>query len=163
MPCKRFHLNHTGDKSGKPSREISYGRTRREISGTHLVFERVVKILAGICFNCVLGFSPFRLLGFPKGVVLCLDSPELNRLAFTTADMPSRLGSVKDQQEVLDTFARTKQHLADAGVRVDQAKMVVGQHLRIDDEKEQFIDNARADQLLSREYRNPFVVPQEST
>lgn len=76
------------------------------------------------------------------------------------ADIPSRLSSVKNQEEVLETLGRTKQHLADAGIPVDQTKMVVGQKLRIDGEKEEFINNAQANLLLSREYRQPFAVPE---
>ncbi len=83
--------------------------------------------------------------------------------AAALAEMPDRLSAIKNQSEVLETLDRTKQHLADAGVSVDQTKMVVGQHLRIDGDKELFVNNAPANQLLSREYRKPFVVPSIST
>ncbi len=78
------------------------------------------------------------------------------------SDVPSRLSQVKNQGEVLETFARTKQHLADAGVIIDDVKLTVGEHLRIDGEKEQFLDNPNADRLLTCVYRNPFTVPKES-
>ncbi len=78
------------------------------------------------------------------------------------SDMPSRMSQVKDQGEILETFARTKQHLADAGVIIDDVKWMVGQHLRIDNEKEQFLGNPNADSLLTRVYRSPFNVPKES-
>ena len=79
------------------------------------------------------------------------------------ADIHNRLSAIKNQSEVMETLNRTKQHLVDAGVSVDQTKMIVGQQLRIDGDKELFVNNAPANQLLSREYRQPFVVPAEST
>lgn len=82
--------------------------------------------------------------------------------AAALAEMPDRLSAIKNQSEVVETLERTKQHLADAGVSVDKTTMVVGQHLRIDGDKEQFVNNAQANQLLSREYRKPFIVPTES-
>jgi hypothetical protein len=45
---------------------------------------------------------------------------------------------------------------------LDKTKLTLGQHLRVDGDKEQFLDNAKADELLAREYRPPFVVPKES-
>ncbi len=79
------------------------------------------------------------------------------------ADIHNRLSAIKNQSEVMETLNRTKQHLVDGGVSVDQTKMIVGQQLRIDGDKELFVNNAPANQLLSREYRQPFVVPAEST
>ena len=77
------------------------------------------------------------------------------------SDVPSRMSHVKNQGEVLESFDRTKQHLADAGVIIDDVKLMVGEHLRIDGEKEQFVNNPNADRLLTRVYRNPFIVPKE--
>ena len=77
------------------------------------------------------------------------------------SDVPSRMSQVKNQGEVLESFDRTKQHLADAGVIIDDVKLMVGEHLRIDGEKEQFVNNPNADRLLTRVYRNPFIVPKE--
>jgi hypothetical protein len=37
----------------------------------------------------------------------------------------------------------------------------VGPWLQFDPDKEQFIDNSAAHDLLTREYRQPFVVPME--
>ena len=47
---------------------------------------------------------------------------------------------------------------------MDLAKspLTLGSLLRIDPEREAFLDNGRADALLTREYRRPFVVPAES-
>jgi hypothetical protein len=37
----------------------------------------------------------------------------------------------------------------------------VGPWLQFDPDKEQFVGNAAADAMLTREYRKPFVVPSE--
>jgi len=61
-----------------------------------------------------------------------------------------------------DTFERTKKHLADNGVDIDKTRLTVGHWLQFDPDKEQFVGNAAADAMLTREYRQPFVVPAES-
>lgn len=60
------------------------------------------------------------------------------------------------------TLDRTKHYLAEAGVDLDKTQLTLGQHLRVDGDKEAFLDNAAANTLLTREYRAPFVVPKES-
>ncbi len=99
-----------------------------------------------------------------QSTALCQIANISFRLGSLTAlsDVPSRMSQLKNQAEVLETFARTKQHLADAGVILDDVKLMVGEHLRIDGEKEQFLDNPNADRLLTRVYRHPFNVPKES-
>ncbi len=78
------------------------------------------------------------------------------------SDVSSRLGQVKNQDEMLETLARTQQHLADAGVDTSRTQLTVGKHLRLDGDQERFLENATANQGLTREYRKPFVVPGES-
>lgn len=46
------------------------------------------------------------------------------------------------------------------GVDPEKATYCLGPKLRIDPDKERFIDNPAADLLLSRFYREPFVVPE---
>ena len=60
-----------------------------------------------------------------------------------------------------DTFERTGEHLADNGVDIDKTRLTLGPWLRFDPDKEQFVGNAPADAMLTREYRRPFVVPTE--
>ncbi len=86
-----------------------------------------------------------------------------------------RLGQPAAPQEILDqlashklfddpkeTFERTKKHLAANGVDIENTRLTLGPWLRFNPEKEQFVGNANADALLTREYRQPFVVPTES-
>jgi predicted dehydrogenase len=70
------------------------------------------------------------------------------------------LADIKVHDDVQETFERTRHYLGDAGVDLDKTKLTVGQHLRVDGDKESFLDNAAANLLLGREYRAPFVLPE---
>lgn len=78
------------------------------------------------------------------------------------AVIAQHLGDIKVHEDVQDTFDRTRHYLAGAGVDLDHTKLTLGQYLRVDGDKEQFLDNAAADALLAREYRAPFVLPREN-
>jgi hypothetical protein len=77
--------------------------------------------------------------------------------------------SVKEAKEVLEnidsrdhnikTLNRTVRHLTDNGVDLDKYPMSMGPLLRFDHRKEVFIDNAAANRILHRDYREPFVCP----
>jgi hypothetical protein len=77
-------------------------------------------------------------------------------------DISKRLGDIKAHEDVQDTLERTKHYLAESGVDLDKTKLTLGQHLRVDGDKESFLDNPAANALLNREYRAPFVVPKAS-
>jgi predicted dehydrogenase len=78
------------------------------------------------------------------------------------AEIQKHLGAIKVHDDVQETLERTRHYLSEAGVDLDKTKLTLGQHLRLDGGKEQFLDNAPANALLTREYRAPFVIPQES-
>jgi len=80
----------------------------------------------------------------------------------SVADIAKHLGDIKVHEDVQETFERTRHSLHDAGVDLEKTKLSLGQHLRMDGDKEQFLGNASANALLAREYRPPFVVPSES-
>jgi hypothetical protein len=63
---------------------------------------------------------------------------------------------------VQDTLERTKHYLTEAGVDLDKTQLTLGQHLRVDGDKESFLDNAAANAVLTREYRAPFAAPKVS-
>ena len=60
----------------------------------------------------------------------------------------------------LETLDLTLQHLADNGVDLRKTPLTLGSFLEIDGNKEAFANHTKANQLLIREYRKPFVVPQ---
>jgi len=73
-------------------------------------------------------------------------------------DAPAELG---DEEEVHKTFAWFKEMLSEQGVDLTKTKYRLGCPLKFDPEKEKFVDSPEADKLLTREYREPFVVPKE--
>ena len=58
------------------------------------------------------------------------------------------------------TLARTLEHLEANGVDLKRTPLSVGPMLNIDVEKEVFIDNGPANAMRTREYRQPYVVPE---
>ena len=72
--------------------------------------------------------------------------------------------AVKDRgPDAVEAFDRFRGHLEANGVDFAKAEVVVGPWLEVDAETEQFVGSgdtvARANALLRREYRAPFVVP----
>jgi len=55
--------------------------------------------------------------------------------------------------------ARFEKHLASQGINLDRWSYRIGPKLAFDPKSEKFVDNAAADRMLTREYREPFVVP----
>ena len=79
----------------------------------------------------------------------------------TPAEIEKQLGQLTGHGEALETFERTRKHLAQNDVDLEKSKLILGPLLRLDSDKEKFLDNPTADALLTREYRKPFVVPAE--
>jgi len=59
-----------------------------------------------------------------------------------------------------ESYERMKQHLEKNGVKAD-APVTVGKLLNFDPKTEKFTGNEAANKLLTREYRKPFVVPEQ--
>jgi predicted dehydrogenase len=68
--------------------------------------------------------------------------------------------SVRANSAALETLGRFEEHLARNEVDVKSHKATLGVFLTMDPKTERFIDNERANALLTREYRKPFVVPE---
>jgi predicted dehydrogenase len=85
----------------------------------------------------------------------------LGRLA-APAEVRSELDKLKVKDNAQETFDRTVQHLRDNKVDFEQAKLTLGALLLLDSDREVFVNNQEANALLSREYRQPFVVPREA-
>jgi predicted dehydrogenase len=58
-----------------------------------------------------------------------------------------------------ETFDRFADHLKDNGLAADKIELGFGKDLRFDPKEEKFVNDSQADQMLTREYRAPFVVP----
>src|SRR3989449_3440729 len=74
-------------------------------------------------------------------------------------EIQKNLDQLKVTDDVLETFQRTRQHLAENDVDLEKSKLTLGPLLRLDSDKEKFLNNPIADALLTREYRKPFLLP----
>ena len=74
---------------------------------------------------------------------------------FFAADSKNPLGLGKEGAE---TFGRLKAHLSDNNVNL-QGGFRTGRKLAIDPKTERFVNDSKADHMLSREYRKGFEVP----
>jgi len=77
----------------------------------------------------------------------------------SVAELKKSLESIKSFDDNAVTLARTVEHLEANGVDLKRTPLALGPMLKIDVEKEVFIDNAEANAMLTRDYRAPYVVP----
>jgi predicted dehydrogenase len=63
-------------------------------------------------------------------------------------------------EEGNEAFNRMRKHLTENGVDLSKTQLQVGRTLSFDGKTEKFVGDPEADKLLTREYRKPFVVPE---
>ena len=80
----------------------------------------------------------------------------------STEEIRKELGHLKTHDNVLETFERTCKHLSENEVDLEKDRLTLGALLHLDSADEKFLDNAKANSFLTREYRKPFVVPETS-
>jgi predicted dehydrogenase len=70
--------------------------------------------------------------------------------------------SIKGNGDLFEAFGRFQEHLAANGVDLKRSPAVLGPWIVLDPEEERFVGDFknRANKLLSREYRKPFIVPE---
>jgi hypothetical protein len=66
---------------------------------------------------------------------------------------------VKNNQAVAEALGRMEEHLAANQVDLKKTPATLGVVLKMNPKTERFIGNAAADELLTRNYRAPFIVP----
>jgi predicted dehydrogenase len=69
--------------------------------------------------------------------------------------------SIKANKEMSATFERMVEHLKANNVDLDATKASLGVALTMDPKAERFIGNDKANAMLTRDYRKPFVVPEK--
>ena len=79
-------------------------------------------------------------------------------VAFDSSDTKNAFGSDRDGAEAT---ARMIAHLKAQGVNLSESKCRVGPRLEFDPKSERFVSNREANNLVSRDYRTPFVVPEK--
>ena len=68
---------------------------------------------------------------------------------------------IKGDKEAVETLGRMEEHLEANGVDLKVNKLSLGTFLKMDPKSERFIGNDKANELLTRDYRKPFVVPEK--
>jgi predicted dehydrogenase len=71
------------------------------------------------------------------------------------------LDSLKSNSDLAESFGRMEAHLSANKVNLRQTPLTLGPALKMNAETEQFTNNREANQLLTREYRKPFVIPEK--
>jgi predicted dehydrogenase len=66
-----------------------------------------------------------------------------------------------DNKEAYEAFTRMEEHVKENKVPLDSTSYHLGPKLAFNAQAETFVGNTAADELLSREYRKPFVVPEK--
>jgi predicted dehydrogenase len=66
---------------------------------------------------------------------------------------------IASNKRMAETCGRMGEHLRRNGLDPDSTSLVLGEALAIDPKTEKFVDNAKADRLLTREYPRDFTVP----
>jgi hypothetical protein len=68
---------------------------------------------------------------------------------------------IKADKEAVETFERMTEHLAANGVDLEKTQATLGAFLKMDPKRERFTNNKKANSLLTRDYRKPFLVPEK--
>jgi predicted dehydrogenase len=77
----------------------------------------------------------------------------------SSGEIQSALARLQVNENVLESFAEIREHLAGNGVEIDKTPLTLGPWIGIDSAQEKFVDNAAANSMLTNEYRKGFVVP----
>ncbi len=74
-------------------------------------------------------------------------------------EIKRELGSLPANDNNVDALERMVAHLEDNGVNLKETPLTLGPKLAFDPQREVFPDDPQACELLTRDYREPFVVP----
>ena len=69
--------------------------------------------------------------------------------------------TIKANKGASETFGRMATHLEANGVDLEKTKATLGAVLEMDVDSEKFLNSSAANELLTRKYRKPFVVPEK--
>jgi predicted dehydrogenase len=75
-------------------------------------------------------------------------------------EVGKRVADFKTHDNAKDTFERTIAHLNDNKVDIANGKLRLGPAMKFDPESETFPGNEQANEMLTRQYRKPYVVPE---
>ncbi len=66
---------------------------------------------------------------------------------------------VKANKDLAEALGRMEEHLAANNVDLKKTPATLGVVLKMDPQTERFLGNRKANKMLTRDYRKPFVVP----
>jgi hypothetical protein len=69
--------------------------------------------------------------------------------------------AVKNDKDLAEAVGRMEEHLGANKVDLEKSPATLGALLTMDPIAERFIKNRKANQMLTRKYRVPFVVPEK--
>src|ERR1022692_405998 len=69
--------------------------------------------------------------------------------------------ATKGNSDLTETLGRMEEHLGANKVDLHKTPLILGTTLKMNPKAERFTSNHKANQLLTREYRKPFVVPEK--
>ncbi|MCI0745674.1 MAG: Gfo/Idh/MocA family oxidoreductase [Verrucomicrobia subdivision 3 bacterium] len=69
--------------------------------------------------------------------------------------------TIKSDKNLTEAYGRMEEHLGRNNVDLTATKATLGVFLKMDRKTERFIGNDKANQLLARDYRRPYVVPEK--
>jgi predicted dehydrogenase len=87
-------------------------------------------------------------------------TPNISYRLGQKADPDAINEAMKADPAALDAFERLKEHLATNEVDMTKDKLALGMPLKMDPKTERFIGNEKANEMLKRVYRAPFVIPE---
>ena len=64
-------------------------------------------------------------------------------------------------KQVVEAFEMVQENVRTVGVKLEESTYQLGRTLEFDPKSEKFIGDKKADQLLTRNYRKPFIVPEK--
>ena len=68
--------------------------------------------------------------------------------------------AIRDNADLADAFGRMQEHLGANGVNLKTTPATLGELLKMDPQTQRFSGNRKANEMLTRDYRKPFVVPE---
>ena len=77
----------------------------------------------------------------------------------SAAEIEKAITGVKSLDDNAETLAQTVSHLVSNGVDLGKTPLSLGPMLKFDPETERYVDNDKANEMLTRDYRKGFVVP----
>jgi hypothetical protein len=69
--------------------------------------------------------------------------------------------AMKDHKGMTESFGRMAEHLAKNDVDLAQEKLSLGVPLKMNGKTEKFLGNDKANAMLTRNYRAPYIVPEK--